>query len=69
MMTEPPFQMRVLPPGTLIYPPNKFNQVMMQFESEEDAIIFFEFCRHFAMGGKWTISEVSDTPPGPSGTD
>lgn len=34
----------LLPPGTLISPPDPIHRVTLQFPDEDSAIIFFELC-------------------------
>ena len=40
----------IFPPGTVIHAPTEAGAVVIQFPSEDDAIVFHEFLRGFAAG-------------------
>lgn len=53
--------MQLFPPNTNIYEPDLIHRVVLQFPNENDAIIFFEWCRQICESG---VEEVS--PPSPA---
>jgi hypothetical protein len=44
-------EMEVIPKGTLLYAPDEIHRVTLQFPSENDAIIFYEWVKSVT-GGK-----------------